>query len=222
MSPLPFVSLCARSGAHAARPAGACGGKGGAFAPHPLRSASRLLAAVLCALAAGVACARQGGAFRVQTEATLPLSIAQEAESAVDKARQWLAAQPPETNDLARAVIRRYALAPAGKPFTLAPCELTPLEQALPPPPAHTNLAAALSAPVGDPKALAALAAALSSPGAEAPAGWRRALALALVDAQRIAPPGGHWGGPEDTAWALLALRILLNDLPPLALPVRD
>lgn len=180
----------------------------------------RALLPPLLLLAAWPAPARPGGAFRVQTEATLPLSLAQEAEGAADKAKRWLEAQPPQTNDLARATLRRYALAPAGTPFPLDRCALTPLEQTLPPPPADPK--AALAAPPADPKALAALAAALSAPGADAPPGWRQTLALALVGAQRIDPRGGHWGGPEETAWALLALRILLNDLPPLALPARD
>ena len=156
------------------------------------------LFSVLCSLLAFP----QGGSFRAASESQIPLSIAQEAEGAIDKGQRWLAAQPPPAGDLPRLLLRRYALAPADAPFTLSRCDLTPLQQAMPgptPPTLLTNLTAALDLRP-DPKALFAR------------------LALALIGSQRIDPHGGHWGDADATAWALLTLRALLNASPPLRL----
>ena len=180
----------------------------------------RIPPALLCALLAAGAMA-QGGAFRVRTEGRLPLSVAQEADQALDRAQRWVAAQPTPTNDLARLTLRRYALAPAGEPFALRRCDLTPLEQAFPEPPAPaalTNLTAALAQRRDDPKALLALAAALGAPGTPAPEpGWRERLALTLIETQRVTAQGGHWGGQDATVWAIVALRHLLGESPALA-----
>ena len=160
----------------------------------------------------------QGGSFRIASESQIPLSIAQEAEGAIDKGQRWLAAQPPPAGDLPRLLLRRYALAPADAPFTLSRCDLTPLQQAMPgptPPTLLTNLTAALDLRP-DPKALFALQRDL--PDAAPPPDWRQRLALALIDSQRIDPKGGHWGDADATAWALLTLRALLNASPPLRL----
>ena len=115
------------------------------------------LFSVLCSLLAGHVSAQQGGSFRAQTESQIPLTIAQEAENAIDKGQRWLAAQPPPP-EVPAQILRRYALAPAGQPFTLQRCDLTPLEQAMPPPtPPNTltNLTVALTLKPS-PKALSA------------------------------------------------------------------
>ena len=157
----------------------------------------------------------QGGSFRIATESQIPLTIAQEAENAIDKGQRWLAAQPPPPEVPAR-ILRRYALAPAGQPFTLRRCDLTPLEQAMPPPtPPNTltNLTAALTLKPS-PEALFALQRDL--PDANPPSDWRQRLTLTLIDSQQTSAQGGHWGDAESTAWALLTLRALLNASPPI------
>ena len=175
---------------------------------------------LLAALLAAALAAAQGGAFRVRTEGRLPLSVAQEADQALDRANRWLAAQPAPTNDLARLTLRRYALAPAGRPFVLERCALTPLEHALPPPPdgAVTNLTAALAQRRDDPKALLALATALGTQAQTPDPAWRERIALTLIETQRVTAQGGHWGGQGQTVWAILALRQLLGESPPITL----
>ncbi len=179
------------------------------------RGAPLLLALLLLAIPA--AAHAQGGAFRVNTQARLPLSIAQEADGAIDRAQRWLAAQAAPTGDLARAWLRRYALAPArAKPVPLPRCLLTPLQEAMPPATpaaALTNLTATLAQTNLPPRALFALQRDL--PAATPPPDWRERLALALIDAQRVTPQGGHWQTPEETVWAILTLRALLNESTP-------
>ncbi|MGN0887206.1 MAG: hypothetical protein ACI4RT_09490 [Candidatus Spyradenecus sp.] len=157
--------------------------------------------------------------WRIQTEATLPLSIAQEADEAIERARQWLEAQGAPTNTLPQRLLYRYALADTSRPFTLHRCDLTPLEAAMPdptPPAALTNLTATLTQYRQDPKALFALQRDL--PAASPPPDWREALALALINSQQITPSGGHWGSFPNTLWALLTLRALLNESAPIHL----
>lgn len=179
-----------------------------------------LLLAVLTLsfLPGALPCHAQGGVFRVATEGRLPLSIAQEADNAIDRAQRWLATQPPATNDLAQALLRRYALAKPGETFRLRRCHVTPLGEALPgpiAPAALTNLTATL-ARKPDPKTLFALQRDLPAAEPPPPADWRERLALALIDSQRVSAQGGHWGAPEPTAWAILTLRALLNESTPI------
>ncbi len=160
--------------------------------------------------------AAQEVGYRVQTEAQVSLSLAQEADEAIDRAQRWLHAQPAETNRLENLLLRRYALATPQKPFVLQRCDLSPLEQALPAPApasALTNLTTTLTRPRITPKELFALQASLL----EAPSpSWREDLVTHLVNAQRIDASGGTWGSVEDTIWAILTLRALLNESVPL------
>ena len=189
------------------------------FIRRPVRGASvfRFPFSVLLLFLTPLLAFSQGGSFRAQTESAIPLTIAQEAENAIDKGQRWLAAQPPPP-ELPARILRRYALAPVGQTFTLHRCDFTPLEQAMPPPtPPNTltNLTAALTLKP-NPKALFALQRDL--PDANPPPDWRQRLTLSLIDAQQTTPQGGHWGDPESTAWALLTLRSLLNASPPLVI----
>ena len=161
-----------------------------------------------------------GVEFRVQSEAQVTLSLAQEADEAIDRAQRWLREQPPATNDVARLLLRRYALAAPGQPLTLTRCDLTPLEQAMPPPlapDAMTNLTAAIALRRDSPKDLFALQRDLiTSP--TLPPDWRQRLVTHLINTQHIDSHGGHWGTPEATTWAILALRALLNESTPITL----
>ncbi len=165
----------------------------------------------------------QGGAFRVATEAEVPLSLAQEAEEAIDRAHRWLLAQPAETNSLAHVSLRRYALATKGEPFALAPEAYAALETLLPPPmdpSIATNLTAALETFVHRPRELFALQRDL--PAVAPTPDWRERLVLHFVNHQQVEIHGGTWGTATDTAWAILALRALLNEsipITPLASP---
>ena len=161
----------------------------------------------------------QGFEVRVQTETNLPLSIAQEADEAIERGQRWLTAQTFPTNALPARILVDYALASAEKPFTIRRCDLTPLEQAMPPETdveACTNLTATLALPAyhHSPKALFALQRDL--PKYAPPPDWREQVALVLINTPRIAPTGGHWQTPEETLWALLALRALLNESAPI------
>lgn len=163
--------------------------------------------------------AAQDLSLRIQTEATLPLSIAQEVDEAIERAQQWLEAQGTPTNNVPQRLLYRYALADTSRPFTLHRCDLTPLQAAMPeptPPAARTNLTAALTQYRQDPKALFALQRDL--PAASPPPYWREELALALINTQQITPSGGHWGSFPNTLWALLTLRALLNESAPIHL----
>lgn len=158
--------------------------------------------------------------FRVQSEAQVPLSLAQEADEAIDRAQRWLRTRPPATNDLAQLLLRRYALANPGKPFPLSRCDLTPLNQLMPPalsPNAMTNLTAAIALRHDSPRELFALQRDL--PAVAPPPDWRERLVTHLVSTQRIDAQGGHWDTPEETAWAILALRALLNESVPITIP---
>lgn len=167
----------------------------------------------------GLPFAAQDLSLRIQTEATLPLSIAQEADEAIERAQQWLETQGAPTNNVPQRLLYRYALADSSRPFTLHRCDLTPLQAAIPeptPPAALTNLTAALAQYRQEPKALFALQRDL--PAASPPPYWREELALALINTQQITPSGGHWGSFPNTLWALLTLRALLNESAPIHL----
>ena len=159
--------------------------------------------------------------LRIQTEASLSLSIAQEADEAIERAQHWLEAQGTPTNSLPQRLLYRYALADAKRPFTLHRCDLTPLEAAMPaptPPAALTNLTATLAEYRQNPKALFALQRDLPLASPPPPPDWRELLALELINSQRITPTGGHWGSFPNTLWALLTLRALLNESAPIQL----
>lgn len=181
-----------------------------------MRFALPLIAAIVC-----LPLAAQNLTLRVQTEAALPLSIAQEADEAIERARQWLEAQGSPTNAFPQALLYRYALAETDRPFTLHRCDLTPLQAAMPdptPPAALTNLTTALAQYRTDPKALFALQRDLPAATPPPPPYWREELALALINTQQITPAGGHWGSFPNTLWALLTLRALLNESAPIRL----
>jgi len=173
------------------------------------------LALLLCLPAPG---RTQGGAFRVQSEACVTLSLAQEAEEAIDRAQRWLAAHPP-ANDRATALLQRYAQSGADHPFRIARCDLTPLEQAMPPAlpeSAWADLAATLQSDA--PRTLFALQRDLPLADATPPSDWRETLVRTLVNTQKVDADGGHWQTREDTVWAVLTLRALLNASPPIDL----
>ena len=177
--------------------------------------------ALLGLLLALFAVSAQGVEFRVQSEAQVTLSLAQEADEAIDRAQRWLRAQPPDTNDVARLLLRRYALTAPGQSFPLTRCDLTPLEQAMPRPlasDAMTNLTAAIDLRRDSPKDLFALQRDLFALSASPPPDWRQRLVTHLVDTQRVDSRGGHWGTPEATTWAILALRALLNESTPITI----
>ena len=54
----------------------------------------------------------QGGSFRASTESQIPLSIAQEAEGAIDKGQRWLAAQPPPARKYTGLFLETGAFSP--------------------------------------------------------------------------------------------------------------
>lgn len=155
--------------------------------------------------------------FKLQTEAELTLSIAQEAEEAIDRAQRWLITQSPATNRIEN-LLQRYALTnPKEAPFQLYRCDITPLEYAMPPPEpmeSYTNFTATVEHTIRSPKRLFALQ--RDIPRTNPPENWREILALALINSQKIAPTGGHWDAPsrENTLWAILTLRALLNESP--------
>jgi hypothetical protein len=157
--------------------------------------------------------------FQLQTEASLTLSISQEADEAIDRAQRWLAAQQAPTNRV-DAILRAYALAmPNESAFRITRCDITPLEHAMPPPEmpeSYTNLTATLEQVRGEPKRLFALQ--RDIPTEAPPPNWREALALTLINTQKIAQNGGHWGSNDNTIWAILTLRALLNESIPVQL----
>lgn len=158
----------------------------------------------------------QGVSFQLATDAQLSLSIAQEAEEAVDRAQRWLRQQPP-AKDRAERLLRDYALTSAdSEGFTISRCDLTPLQQAMP---AQETEAFAMAFALAveknrhDYKRLFAFQ--RDMPVVNPPANWRETLALTLINAQKITPIGGHWANnPQATTWAVLTLRALLNASP--------
>lgn len=161
----------------------------------------------------------QGVVFDLQTESALTLSISQEADEAIDRAQRWLAQQTVPSNRV-DVLLRNYALTPAGAmPFRLYRCDITPLEHAMPPPEApdvYTNLTATLAETRTDAKRLFALQ--RDIPLINPPSNWREILALRLINSQAITAQGGHWGSSENTLWAILTLRALLNESTPVQL----
>lgn len=168
------------------------------------------VAASLCA---------QGVTVRVQSEAHLPLSIAQEADEAIERAERWLRRFPKHAPDHARRLLVQYALKSKDEPFVISRCDLTPLGELLPaevPYDALTNLTATLETYRTDPKQLFALQRDLET--VNPPPDWREQLALALITTQKMDALGGHWKGLEGTAWGILTLRALLNESAPIRL----
>lgn len=147
-------------------------------------------------------------------ENELSLSISQEADEAIERATRWLANNPPPFAPPALAHLNRYAFAPTGEPFPL-PAETWQTLEARLPPLTEAELAAAR------PETLA-----LASPcklfalqrewclSLNAPTGWRETLALTLINTQKVTETGGHWQTPEQTLWAIITLRALLNESP--------
>lgn len=158
--------------------------------------------------------------FQLQTEASLTLSISQEADEAIDRAQRWLTTQPAPKQRIDK-LLRDYALAPAeASAFRIARCDITPLEYAMPAPEAieaYTNLTATVEQHRSNPKRLFALQ--RDIPTENPPSNWRETIALALINTQKVTSMGGHWNdSAEDTLWAILALRALLNESTPVQL----
>lgn len=162
----------------------------------------------------------QEQSFQLQTEASLTLSISQEAEEAIDRAQRWLAVQTAASNRIDRLLCDYALTTPDAPPFRIARCDITPLEFAMPPPApsaCYTNLTAAVESYRTQPKQLFALQ--RDIPTENPPPNWREAIALAIINTQKITPAGGHWNASsEDTLWAILALRALLNESHPIQL----
>ena len=161
----------------------------------------------------------QTPSFSLQTEASLTLSISQEAEEAIDRAQRWLTALEPATNRI-DLLLQRYALAdPSGAPFPLYRCDITPLEQAMPPEEsvtAITNLTQFIETERPSMKRLFALQRDL--PLYHPIDNWRETITLSIINAQKVDQKGGHWGSRDETIWAVLALRALLNESVPVRL----
>ena len=152
--------------------------------------------------------------FQLQTEAMLTLSISQEADEAIDRAERWLAQQAAPAHRV-DALLRAYALStPDNAPFRIARCDITPLEYAMPTAideNCYTNFTATVECHRANPKHLFALQ--RDIPQENPPANWRETIALALINTQKITAKGGHWNNSSDeTVWAILALRALLNE----------
>ena len=157
--------------------------------------------------------------FRLQTESELTLSISQEAEEAIDRAQRWLKANSTASNRV-DTLLQNYALAnPGGEPFVLYRCDITPLEHAMPQPEALgaiTNLTTFIETERPTMKRLFALQRDL--PLENPLPNWRETITLAIINAQKVTPQGGHWGSQDETLWAILALRALLNESVPVRL----
>ena len=163
--------------------------------------------------------------IHVQNEAVLPLSILQEADEAIERGQRWLQHQThtikPIQNEQPWSLLRQYVLIPSGKTFHLHPCALTPIEQIMPPILSDhilTNLVTVLSQSTTSPQTLFALQRDLPNLPTPPP-NWREKLTLTLINTQHCSAFGeGHWGNEEQTIWAILALRSLLNESPPIRL----
>lgn len=147
-------------------------------------------------------------------ENELSLSISQEADEAIERATRWLESHPLPPAPPALTHLKHYAFAPAGEPFPL-PAETWQAFEALLPP---LDEAEAETTPLenlvnASPCKLFTLHREWSlSPNA--PAQWREPLALALINTQKVTETGGHWQTPEQTFWAIITLRALLNESP--------
>ncbi len=144
--------------------------------------------------------------IRVQTEGALTLSVAQEAEHAVERAQQWLKDQPIPSNDPTRECLTRYALMPSYKTLTLTPKAFDLLNQAVPQAVTTNDETQNVY------KQLFARQLLRTSPHPSAD--WREQMAQRIINAQRITPQGAYWQDAESTLWAILTLRALLNDAP--------
>ncbi len=149
----------------------------------------------------------------VQTESAVSLSLAQEAENAIDRAQRWIQSQPCECSNATEIILHRYALLPAGETFKLTESEWSLLQAAIPPailPVDLKTLPATISLFLPYPKALYALQREL--PSVEAPVGWREHFVRTLINTQKVTPAGGYWHDPHATLWTILTLRALLNE----------
>ncbi len=168
------------------------------------------------ALASACSCA-WGYTIRVQSSARLPLSVAQEVDEAIERGQRWLEATPLVATN-ATALLRRYALVKGREAFEVSEEERAQLEQALKAvrdaPEAQGAWEEVLAKKSVAPAVLFALQA--RSAQEAFPADWREELALRLVNTQRISPKGGTWGDAQETLWAILTLRALLNESTPL------
>ncbi len=155
----------------------------------------------------------------VKTDAAVSLSLAQEAENAIDRAQRWVKSQPCECTNATQTLLHKYALFPKGEDFKLSEQDVALLKKALPPAIVPVNpeeLPQVIELLIDDPKALYALQQSL--PTAEAPTGWRETFVRALVNAQQVTPTGGYWQDPPATLWAILTLRALLNESIPVTI----
>lgn len=161
--------------------------------------------------------------------APLDLSISQEADAAIDRAQRWLIPriettrlQTAGTNTAFNAWLLTYATTRDPLP---PPDDPTPLLTLLPPAAeiptlSETWLTIPPEAPITNrylfsaQRALAPLRG--NWPGQEKPLpDWREEITRRIINTQRITPDGsGHWPTPDETLWAILTLRALLNESP--------
>lgn len=177
---------------------------------------------LLCALLLANVALSAETSFQLQTESQLTLSISQEAEEAIDRAQRWLRATATPPPHHVEQLLHDFALAnPSDAPIVLYRCDLTPLEHAMPQSEDEilgsiTNLTTFIETERPSMKRLFALQRDL--PQTHALPNWRETITLAIINAQKVTPQGGHWGSPEETRWAILALRSLLNESVPIRL----
>ncbi len=172
-----------------------------------------LLALLLIPLCAPLLAAN----LTVQTELAIPLSLAQEAENAIDRAQRWIRSQPCECTNATETLLHKYALLPKGEKLSLSERDLTLLEKSFPPailPTQMKELPEVIALLSANPKALFALQQQL--PTTEAPSGWRETFVQTLINTQKATPAGGYWQDPHATLWAILTLRSLLNEPNPI------
>lgn len=166
--------------------------------------------------------------------APLDLSITQEADAALDRARRWLTPrlhtlrlQTAGTNATLNAWLLAYAATQTPIPPPPQPLPLPP-PLAIPPL-ARTWLPDGPDIPPQTPitnRYHFAVQRTLAPhrqtwPHQDAPLPhWREELARRIINTQRITPQGtGHWATPDETLWAILTLRALLRESPPVTPP---
>ncbi len=150
----------------------------------------------------------------VQTESRVSLSLAQEAENAIDRAQRWVRSQPCECQNAVQRLLHKVALLPSGERLTLSEREVACFAKHLPAgirPVAMEDLSATIQLLLPEPKALYALQRELPM-AQDVPEGWREEFVRALVNAQKVTPAGGYWQDPPSTLWAIMTLRALLNE----------
>ncbi len=173
--------------------------------------------ALLVVLLLLLACPVGAQVIRVQTEGAVTLSVAQEAEHAIDRAQTWLKQQPLEADDATLAVLRRYAVTPGYTTLELTAEELELLNRAVPVFEAEElqKVVFTPDAPPQDYKALFALQRFLTDmPPKDVATDWRETMAQCLINAQRVTSQGAYWKDADATLWGLLTLRALLYDAP--------